>query len=157
MPKFGKKKLIVGAVAAAVIAGGAGAAYAYWTTSGTGNGSATTGTSTNYDVTVDAPTGGALSPGGAVDHVPFTVKNVGSGYQNVTTASAVVANTDGTAWTSVAGCSAGDYAISNVSITSANLAPNGTTTGSFDITMTDTGQNQNGCKGATVPLHVTVG
>lgn len=155
MRKLTKKHYLVAGVTGAVIVAGAGAAFGYWTDSGSGAGSATAGTSTPYTVTVGAPTGGLLTPGGPTDHVTFTVQNTGSGAQKVTAATAIVANSDGTAWTAVSGCSASDFSISNVSVTAANLAHNDTTTGSFDIQMKDTGANQNGCKSVTVPLYVT--
>jgi hypothetical protein len=156
MARFTKKHYIAAGVAAAVIAAGAGAAYAYWTDSGSGSGSAATGTSSPFGVSVDTPVGDPLSPGGPTDTVSFTVKNNGSGHQNVTTAVATVANADGSTWDSVTGCSAADYSISNVSLAATNLAPNASVSGSFDIQMVDTGVSQDSCKSASVPLYVHV-
>ncbi|HEY3716614.1 MAG TPA: hypothetical protein VGL39_18970 [Jatrophihabitantaceae bacterium] len=152
-----KKKVAAISAGAALVLAGGGIALAYWTTTGTGSGSATTGSSSPFEVTLAAPVGYPLSPGGPTDHVAFTVKNNGGGYQKVNTADTVaVATGDGSAWTAVSGCSAADYSITNVSLTATNLAPGGTVDGSFDIQMIDTGANQNLCKGATVPLYVHV-
>jgi archaellum component FlaG (FlaF/FlaG flagellin family) len=153
-----KKRYMLGVAAAAVaVAVGAGVAVAYWTDSGSGSSTATTGTSTNFQVTV-TPTAGnaALTPGGPTDAYTFTVKNNGTGNQNVSAVTVTVANSDGTTWTSVAGCSAADYQISGATVTGADLAAGASTTGSFSVQMKDGAGNQNGCKGATVPLYVSV-
>lgn len=157
MRHLSKKQMAAAGAAVAIVAVGAGSAFAYWTDSGTGAGSAAVGTSAHFAVTVDAPTGAALSPGGPVDTVTFTVKNNGSGHQKVVAATATVANNDGSTWTSVAGCSAADFSIGDVAVTAADLAPGATTTGSFTIQMVNnTSASQDGCKSATVPLYVSV-
>ena len=64
-----KRRFVALVAAVALVCVGGGLAYAYWTAGGTGVGSATTGTSTNFAVTSDPPTGGALTPGGAAQTV----------------------------------------------------------------------------------------
>ena len=157
MRRFMKKRYLVGGLAAVIVAVTAGVAAAYWTDSGTGSSTATTGTSTPFLVTV-TPTAGnqALTPGGPTDAYTFTVKNNGTGAQNVSTVTVTVANSDGTTWTAVSGCSAADYLVSGATVTAADLAAGATTTGAFSVQMKDTGSNQNGCKNATVPLYVSV-
>jgi hypothetical protein len=157
MARFTKKHYLAAGVAAAVVAAGVGTAYAYWTDSGSGSGSATTGTSSHFAVSVGTPTGDPLSPGGPTDHVTFTVTNNGSGNQKVSSATALVAKSDGSTWDSVSGCSAADYSITNLSLTPTDLASGGSVTGSFDIQMVDNlSASQDACKNATVPLYVSV-
>jgi hypothetical protein len=155
MSRFSKKQLIVAGLAAGIVATGAGLAYAYWTSTGTGNGSATTGSASQYTVTVENVNLANLSPGGPTDIVHFTVHNNSTGHQAYTTATPTVTGTNN------AGCTAADFAISNVVSGGTNLAPNGqpgdTATGSFALQMIDTGLNQNACQGVTVGLQVVVG
>ncbi len=157
MRKFSKKQYLAAGAAAVIVAAGAGTAFAYWTTTGSGSGSATTGTSTAFDVSVGTPVGDALSPAGPTDSVTFTVTNNGSGHQKVNSADVVsVANSNGSVWNTVAGCSASDYSITDVALTATDLAPGGTVNGTFSIQMLNLDSDQNGCKGATVPLYVHV-
>jgi hypothetical protein len=166
--KKGIALLAVVAVAAISAVG----AYAYFTSTGTGSGSATVGTSTAWQVTTDAATGGPLTPGGAsttYEAVAYRVKNNSTGHQNLANVNVKVANADGTAWTAVAGCSASDFQLSidggstwgaagasvNDTALAGNLAPSGVTSdGTITIRMIDSGSNQDGCKNATVPLYL---
>lgn len=149
-----KKKLAaVGAGTALVLAGG-GLALAYWSSTGTGSGSATTGTSSNFAVSADAATGGPLSPGGPSESVAIHVNNPSSGHQSLHTVHVTVANSDGTAWTSVAGCSAADYTVNDPTFSLQDLAGGATYDTSVTISMNNLSSNQDGCKGATVPLYV---
>jgi hypothetical protein len=158
MRRISKKKLVAGAAAAAIIAGGAGVAFAYWTSTGTGSGSATTGTSTTWDValgSVNAPNG-PLTPGGPSETVHVTVTNNSSGHQQLNNLTVAVANSDGTAWTAVTGCSAADYAPTIPSVpANTDLGPGDTYETDITISMNDLASNQNGCKNATVPLYVS--
>jgi hypothetical protein len=147
------KKVVVGVAAVAIALGTAGGAYAYWSSTGTGTGSATTGTSTTWAVTSDAATGGALTPGGPTDTIAVHVKNNNSGVQNLTGVTASVANSDGSAWAAVSGCSAADYTVSAVSITPGEVASGATVDGTVTITMKNLGSSQDGCKSAVVPLY----
>src|SRR3954447_16781948 len=63
MLKIGKKKLIVGAVATAVIAAGAGTALAYWTPTGAGSGSASTSAGASNLTITETSTISGLAPG----------------------------------------------------------------------------------------------
>lgn len=150
MRKISTKKLVVGGVAAAVILGGAGAAFAYWTSTGTGTGSATTGSSTNFVVTLDAPTGGALTPGGPIDTVAFHVNNPSTGNQNFSNAVATVTGTD------KVGCAASNYEITGLTADYGDLDAGVTVDGSFQLQMLDSVDNQDACQGATVSLQVDV-
>ncbi len=148
----GRKKRIIGTTVALVAIGG-GAAFAYWTATGTGDATASAGDSTNFTVTASVA-GAALTPGGAAQTATFTITNPGTGVQKVQTVVATVANTDGSAWTSVAGCSAADFVVGTASFTPEELAASESLTGTVTLQMVNREDvNQNGCKGATVPLH----
>ena len=149
MPKFGKKKIIVGAVAAAVIASGAGAAYAYWTTGGTGDGSGTTATS-NGSLTLHANfDASTLTPGGSVP-VAYTADNTGSSNLYLTTLSV------SSITTSPSTCLATDF---NASVTATpkqiDAGATGVSVGSGTLTFANTNANQDDCKGATVTVHLS--
>lgn len=141
-------------VAAGLTLAGTGVAFAYWTSTGTGEGTATTGTSTAFVIASQPPVGAPLSPDGPTQTVAFTVTNPGSGVQTLTAVTVRVANDDGSAWVAVPDCSAADYT-ATISTPPAygSIAPGGNLTGTASVTMIDTGQNQNGCKEATVPLY----
>ncbi len=150
MRKLTKKHYLAAGVATAVIIGGAGTAFAYWSSSGTGTGSASTGSSSAFVVTLDAPTGGALSPGGPVDTVGFHVKNTNSGAQNFASAVATVVDT------SNSGCTAADFSVSGLTAAYGDLASGATSDGSFQLQMVDSGANQDACQNVTVNLKVAV-
>ena len=133
MRKFTKKQYLAAGAAAVIIAGGAGAAFAYWTTSGTGTGSATTGSSSTWEVSSDAATGDALTPGGPTDTVAFHITNNNSGVQRLRTVTVTVANSDGSAWTSVSGCSAADYSVGTPAFNPGDVASGGTVDGTVTI------------------------
>ena len=145
-----KKRIII--TTAAMLAVGGGAAFAYWSATGTGDGTATAGTSSNFTIT-STVAGGALSPNGPIQTFTFTVTNPGSGVQKVTTVTAAVADTSGAAW-DTGTCSAADFTVGTPVFVAKELAAGGTTTGTVTLQMKDrAGVNQDGCKGATVPLH----
>jgi hypothetical protein len=153
----GRKKRIIVTTAAMVAVGG-GAAFAYWTATGTGNTTTAAGTSSNFTIS-SSVAGGALSPGGPTQTVTFTVTNPGTGVQKLSTVAATVAATDGSAWTAVTGCTKDDFAVGTPSFTVTEIPANGgTVTGTVTLQMIDrTGVNQDGCKGATVPVHFVAG
>ncbi|MBT2538301.1 hypothetical protein [Arthrobacter sp. ISL-69] len=146
-----KKRIIV--TTAALLAVGGGAAFAYWTATGTGNTTTTAGASSNFTIT-SSVTGGALSPNGPTQTFTFVVTNPGTGVQKLSAVAATVAATDGTAWTAVANCSAADFTVGTPTFTATEIPANGTVTGTVTLQMIDRpGVNQDGCKGATVPLR----
>ena len=146
-----QKRIIV--TTAALLAVGGGAAFAYWTATGTGNTTTTAGSSANFTIT-STVAGGALSPNGPTQTVTFVVTNPGTGVQKLSAVAATVADTTGAAWTAVSGCSATDFAVGTPSFTVTEIPANGTVTGTVTLQMVDRpGVNQDGCKGATVPLH----
>jgi len=155
MSKLSKrtKRISTAVAVVAIVGGGAGAAYAYWTSTGTGAGAGTTGHSTAFTVAEGAITGAALTPGGPSQTVAFTVTNPSTGNENLTGVAVTVANSDGSIWNAVTGCSAADYAIGAVTITPGEIAPGTGRTGSVLVTMNDLASNQNACQGVAYPLY----
>ena len=151
MKKKSAALVTAGVITVAVVGG----AYAYWTTTGSGTGSATTGTSTDFVVTTDAATGNLLTPGGPTQTVAFHIQNTNSGAQYLTAVAVTVANPNGSAWTSVSGCSAADYSVGTPVFTPGQIASGSTLDGTVTISMNNLGSNQDGCKNAAVPLYVS--
>lgn len=124
-----------------------------------GQGFATVGTSasTIFIVSTSNAIGDAMTPGGAIDLVPFTVTNVGAGSALFSTATAVVANpAEGSTWVAVAGCSAADYIVGTPVIAYGQLASGDSISGTVSITMVNRPDDQNACQGVSVPLYFTV-
>jgi hypothetical protein len=161
--KLLRNRKLVALMATLALGATAVAGYAYFTSTGTGSGSASVGTSTAWAVNTSAATGGPLTPGGPTETVGYTVKNNSSGNQKLANVAISVANSDGTPWISVTGCSASDFSIGGATAgatfndiaQAADLAADATATGSVTITMVDRNANQDGCKNATVPLYLS--
>jgi hypothetical protein len=146
-------------------------AVAYFTgASNSATGSGTVGASTQWGITTGTPTWSgsltALYPGAASDteYVPFTVTNNGHGYQSVQSITAsVTAETNGdaetTSATDITGCKASWFTAAvdagNPTLPS-DVAAGGTYTGKIDLTMQDSGSNQNACENASPAISITV-
>ncbi|WP_411719706.1 hypothetical protein [Mycetocola sp.] len=155
-----RKKLIAITTAALLVAGGGSAAFAYWTSTGVAEGSATTGTSVAFEIVKTTTTGGALSPNGPTQTHHFSVKNVGTGTQNLAYVNvSVKPGWEETRFATAldASCTADDYTVSPATIATGQIAANATVNGSFTVQMINTGENQDACKGADVPLVITAG
>lgn len=166
--KLYKKRLAAVAFVAALAI--TGAAVAYFTGgSGTVTGSGTVGSSSPLGVTTGTPTWSgsltALYPGATnnTQFLPFTVTNNGNGHQSVTTiAASLPAQANGDAQTAagadIPGCLASWFTATldtaNPALPS-NLAPAGTYTGKIDLTMQDSGTNQNACQNAAPAVKIT--
>lgn len=164
---FKKRIAVLGVLALFALAGGA---YAYFTGgSGSATGSGSVGASTAWGVAQGTPSWSgsltALYPGAASDteYLPFTVTNNGHGHQSVTSVTASLpTEANGDAETAsgadIAGCQASWFTAtldsSNPSLPS-NLAPGGTYAGKVDLTMQDSGTNQNACQNAAPAVTVT--
>ena len=165
-----KKKRVVVVLAALAALAVAGGAYAYFTGGSNSVTSAgTVGSSTQWGIAQGTASWSgsltALYPGAASDteYLPFTVTNNGKGHQAVTSITASLpAETNGdaetTAGVDIAGCQASWFTAtvdsSNPALP-ANLAPAGTYTGKVDLTMQDSGTNQNACQGAAPAVTIT--
>jgi hypothetical protein len=164
---FKKRIAVIGVIGALAAAGGA---YAYFTGgSASVTGSGSVGASTTWGVAQGTPawsgTLTALYPGAASDteYLPFTVTNNGHGHQSVTSITASLpSESNGDAETAagadISGCLA-SWFTATVDPTDAslpaNLAPAGTYTGKVDLTMQDSGTNQNACQNAAPAVTIT--
>ncbi|HEU5001277.1 MAG TPA: hypothetical protein VFW71_00670 [Actinomycetota bacterium] len=148
-----KRKLIVGGVAAAVLAGTIGA-FAFFTSTGSGTGSGNVGTATNWNVVETSHTG-TLLPGTATETVTFTVTNAGGAAQSLNTVTATVDSSGGNitqAGVPISGCSASWFSVTSPLTTTpavpTTVAPGGTVAASTVVTMIESGTNQDPCQGA---------
>ena len=84
MKRFMNKKVVAIGLAAGITLGAAGAAFAYFTATGSGTGTGSVGLASNWSVGPVVLAGTTIYPGqGANAVVSDTVKNVGSGNQNL--------------------------------------------------------------------------
>ncbi|WP_458781313.1 hypothetical protein [Arthrobacter sp. D3-16] len=118
-----------------------------------GNATTTAGTSSNFTI-ASSVAGDPLSPNGPIQTATFTVTNPGTGVQKLTNVVVTVAGTNGAAWTAVSGCSADDFVVGKPNFTTTGIEAGKSVTGTVTLQMVDRpGVNQDGCKGAAVPLH----
>jgi hypothetical protein len=141
------------------------AAVAYFTgANGSGTGQASVGVSTAWSVSVNTAgaTGGPIYPGNGTDKIPFTVTNNGGGAQNLVHVTYAI-NQDGSGnvtqnGTPLTGCLASWFSAgadaTNPTLPD-DIAHSGTYSGKVDVTMTDSGTNQDPCQGATPDVTVT--
>lgn len=160
------KKKIGAAATAVAIVGGAGIATAYWTSTGTGSGSATAGSDTPWVVSTLAARGDEvgspalpLTPGGPTQTIPFQVTNNGSGVQHLFAVAVSVADTDEDDGSEVEwapeGCSADDFSVVGAE-PDIDIPAGGNHKGVVTVQMIDRPDiDQDGCKGLTVPLHLS--
>jgi hypothetical protein len=144
-----KRALVLGVVAALAVAG---IAAAYWTTTGSGEGSGKVAAS-NGTLALHGSISNELTPG-ASSPVTFSADNSGTSSLQVGTVSAKVVIDESHA---TAGCKASDFTISPTAenqviakeSSGVALAHNGS------ISMTDSGENQDACKGASITLELS--
>lgn len=158
--RFRRKRVVVALSAVAVLALAAGA-YAYFSSSGSGGGQATVGSSSPFNVTVAAPTGGPLYPGSGTENLSYTIKNPSAGTQNLSTTSASVASLNGDithGGTELVGCKSSWFSATNNAPAYGPLAGGASATGSVDVTMpNNTTDNQDKCQGAQPDINVSAG
>jgi hypothetical protein len=164
-----RKKLFAAFGTLAALAVGA-IAVAYFTgANGSDTGSATVGASTAWSVSVNS--GGAtyapgsytaIYPGSGTESIPFTVTNNGKGAQNLKTMSyGIKQDGNGIAETSagtvITNCQASWFSAAGNpgNTTPGTLSPGGAYTGKVDVTMSDSGSNQDACQGAAPGVTVT--
>ena len=140
---------VLGAIAVLAVAG---IAVAFWTASGSGSGTGTVASS-NGELVLHGSIAPGLTPGGE-EAVSFTADNTNSSSLQVGTVKAVVSIDEEHA---EAGCKASDFSIAD---TVENQTIPAKTTGvalsnDGSITMTDSAENQDGCKGAEITLTLT--
>jgi hypothetical protein len=144
-----KRSLVLGAVALLAVAG---VAVAFWTASGSGSGSGTVASS-NGSLVLHGSIAPGLTPGGS-ESVSYSADNSNSSSLQVGTVKAVVSIDAAHA---TAGCKASDF---NVADTAENQTIPAKSSGtaletSGTVTMTDSAENQDACKGAEVKLALT--
>ena len=171
--KFIKSKKGIAILASLVVAVAAAVgAYAYFTTSGTGHSTVTIGTPTPWTVTFKTPTGGPMTPNGPTESLGYTIRNTGSGAQQLNQAVISVLDSDGVTpytFTDAGGdpaCTAADFTIdggaAGASATDTTtggalpivLAPGSAYNGTILLKMIDNGANQDSCIGQVVPIFV---
>ena len=153
--RISRKKLVIGAAAAAGVLGVSVGALAFWTSTGTGTGSASTGTSTAWDVTTETD-GGPLYPGTGVQTVTYTVTNNGAGQQGLNAVAVTVdSNVDGDVLSTasgnppVVGCKAAWFTVTDSTFFVQDLAPLGQYVNDSTIVLDNEPLNQDACKSAT--------
>ncbi len=153
--KHRSRRTVTLLVAGGMTLAGTGVAFAYWTAQGTGTGEATTGTNAAFLIS-STTSGDPLSPNGPVQTVAFTVTNPASGVQQLSNVFVRIAEDGGDTWDAVDGCSDADYTVEITSTPTdlgpVSINPGSSVTGTASIQMIDTGDNQDACKSAIVPL-----
>jgi hypothetical protein len=147
-----KKKRNVAALSVVAVLALAGMAFAFWTTTGSGSGSGSVAAS-NGTLALHGTITSELTPGGS-SAVTFKADNTNTSSEEVGTVSAVVSID---AEHATKGCKAADFTIADTienQVIAAEksgvaLAHNGS------ISMTETGENQDACKGATISLALS--
>lgn len=163
MRKISKKQLIVGGVAAAVIAAGTGTALAYWSTTGSGTGSATTTSGVSNSLAFTTSTINAMYPGDSAQNFKVTVQNTDANQSEyVTSVKAYLTVTP----TSGNTCDATNYLLDGHSDTSVSApvtlawtaqelakGASASTDSTDTIQFHNTTSNQDGCKDAAVTIN----
>lgn len=177
-----KRSLKVGAAATvALTVVGGGVAFAYWTGTASATANATTDNPTGDVTVVVNVTGDPMSPAGPTQTIEWTATNGSTNTITLTRVDYAITALDADGNLTVVdptaldtSCTINDYQLidstgyshyygsfseSIVSDTGSAvvLASGDTVTRSAKIQMIDTYQNQNACKGVTVPIKVTVG
>jgi hypothetical protein len=165
--KLSKKHLAAIAFVGALAITGVSVAY-FTGGSGSVNAPGSVGTSSAWSVTTSTPTWSgltALYPGASnnTEFIPFTVTNNGHGQQAVTSVTVTLpAETNGDAETAggadIPGCLATWFTATTDAANSSlpsNLSAGGTYTGKIDLTMKDSGTNQNACESAAPAVTIT--
>jgi len=151
--RFSKKKSITALIAMVLVVGCAGVAFAYWTSDGEGSGTGATGE--GLGVTINqTSTVSAMGPGVAPQDLSGDFDNPGPSTTHVTTVTASIAGITGAG---AGGCEADDYVIDGAAMTvTGNPIAVGEAVGAWGgatiAFVNESGENQDGCKGATVEL-----
>lgn len=149
MPRFGKRSIVVAASFAAVLTL-AGVAYAWYSANvaGTGTGSATPAAPTVQDVTFSASSISGLLPGGAAVTTVVTPHNPNAFSVHITQRTVSVSSASGGA------CSAAEAALSGSATMVEQTIPAGSdgTPFNLDVSMAETGTNQDDCAGTALTV-----
>ncbi|QOD02597.1 hypothetical protein [Pseudarthrobacter sp. BIM B-2242] len=151
----GRKKRIV-ITTAALLAIGGGAAFAYWTGVGTTSTAVTSGSESALTVEVTSLASGVLTPGGPGQSAEITVTNPGKGVQKLNNVVVKVAESDGSPWAAITGCSKDDFSVAATVDNVTQIEGGKHVKGTVTIQMVNGNYNQDACKGVSVPLYVSV-
>jgi hypothetical protein len=143
MRKFSRKALVAGGLVATLGVGGI--AFAYFTANGSGTGSASVGSASPITISASAPD--ALYPAGPARDVTITVTNPGSGAQHVGSVSLDSVDADTACVTSV-------FTMPAVTVDQ-TLAAGASTVVHGNLSMADSGSDQNNCQGASLTLNLS--
>ena len=154
MKLFRSKKALTIGVAAAMTVGIAGGAFAYFTSTGAGTGSATVGVSSALDI---AQTGSvtALVPDSPAQAIHYTVTNNTSAAEKVGSVTVSISSITGAGTNNtIEACTPSLFTLTQDSALNATIAAgnNVSDNGLASIRLTDDGNNQDNCQGATVHL-----
>ncbi len=146
--KLIKNKRALTVLSAIAVLAVAGIAVAFWTASGSGSGTGAVASS-NGELTLHGTISEELNPG-KTSPVTFTADNSGTSSLQVGTVHAVVS-------TDKVGCEVSDFTIADTveNQTIAAGASKVALTNDGSITMTDSAENQDACKGAEITLTLT--
>jgi hypothetical protein len=154
--KFKKRGLKVAALAGGLVLVG-GVAFAYWTQGGAGTGTAATGSTD--DITVQQTSVITnLAPGLPAQTLSGNFDNPNDGPVYVTSVTATIDSVTKAVGAPAGACTADDYTLSGATMAVGAQVPSGTAKGSWSgasLAFNNTGDNQDGCKGATVHLAYT--
>lgn len=167
MKRFMNKKVAAIGLAAGLVLGIAGAATAYFTASGNGTGQASVGSNGTWAVAQSGSAVGSVVPGSGTSIVTFTATNNGPGGAGIDSATQVTVSVNSKngditqGGTELVGCSASWF---SASLDSAGPTPAYATSVAsgdsysipVDVTMSDSGTNQDVCIGATPDIDLSI-
>lgn len=148
-----KTAVVVAGTAIAALVGGT--AFAYFTSTGTGGGTASVGTSTAFVITVKGPVGGPLYPGVGSQTFSYSVTNPGPGPANLASVVATINKDNAAGDVAAAGCKSADFTISISGDGPGVLQANQSNNGTGVITLKESGENQDACKGTSPGFTLT--
>jgi hypothetical protein len=155
MKRFLNKKVAAVGLAAGIILGSAGAAFAYFSGNGSGPGSAATGSITGTDLAISQTnTLTGLLPGGPTGTLDLTIKNNGSGSEEVGTVTGTVTGVTTGSLSSEA-CSTAFYTVAPVAV-NVDLAAGAHTNVTTTVSMADDNNNQDNCQAANSGGALTI-
>ena len=154
-----KRRVVVSALIAVLLAIASGVAYAYWTGGGTGSGAASAATATSAVNPIQTTVLTAMYPGDGAQTISGKFNNTGSSPVWVATVTASIGTVTQAAGAPVGTCNSTDFTLTDTVVTVNAEVPAGNNMGAWTgptIKFNDKGAiNQDACKGATLVLNYT--
>lgn len=149
-----KKRVVLAAIVAVVLAISSGIAYAYWTSTGTGSlTSATASTSVPFTAALTGSAPSNLTPNEVDQSFVVTVTNPAGFAQTLSALEVSVAGPLGAVWASGT-CNKDDFVITPPVVSKTAIASLGSANFTYKIHMVNSlTKDQNDCKSATIPLY----